>query len=127
MRTFALDAACARCAYDRSDALVWGEPILCAVCDARERGISEIEHHHVAGQANSPFTIALDTNAHREITALQIRLVPHDVLRNPQELHYLRWSAWLYGIAVLFIWFAEYLKHYVTAHYRNMESLSHGV
>lgn len=109
-----IDARCARCGYDRSDALVFSDPILCAVCDAHERGVSDIERHHVAGRANSPFTIALNANTHREITALQVRLVPQIVLRNPDGLVHLRSAAWLYGIAILFIWLAEHLTHHVT-------------
>ncbi len=112
-RTPGNDARCARCGYDRSDALVFSDPILCAACDARERGVSDIERHHVAGRANSSCTIALDANAHREITVLQARLVPQIVLRNPDSLVHLRCAAWLYGIAILFIWLAEHLSRHL--------------
>ncbi len=114
-----VDVCCSRCGYDHIDALVFGDPILCAVCDARERGVSDMEQHHLAGQAHSSCTLTLDANAHREMTALQMRLIPQNILRNPERLIHRRAIAWLYGIAVLFIWFAEHL----TRRFQNMENL----
>ncbi len=114
-----VDVCCARCGYDHIDALVFSDPILCAVCDARERGVSDMEQHHLAGQAHSTLTIALNANAHREMTALQVRLIPQNILCNPIRLIHQRTIAWLYGIAVLFIWLAEHL----TRRFQNMENL----
>lgn len=102
-------ACCTRCGYARTAALVYGDPILCAVCDARERGVSDIEHHHIAGRANAPDTVAIDANTHRELTAMQ-HAWPVQTLRNPQGRRELRYAAILRGAADVAVWLAERLE-----------------
>jgi len=102
-------ARCERCDYDRIEALVSGNPVLCARCDARERDVADIELHHVAGRANDPFVLAKDTNDHREMTAMQ-RSWPLQTLRNPTGSEHLRIAAMFRGLADEYVFAADYFE-----------------
>jgi len=92
--------ACATCGYAWPEALVAGDPIVCAECDARERGVATVEDHHLAGRANSTRTIRVGANEHRILTHFQ-RSWPVHTLRNVGRDSRLVRAAWLRGIADL--------------------------
>jgi hypothetical protein len=45
--------------------------ILCAECDAIQRGRSPMEKHHLAGRHNGPWCMYVPANVHRRLTAMQ--------------------------------------------------------
>jgi len=92
--------ACATCGYAWIEALVAGDPVVCAECHARERGVATTENHHLAGRANSPVTVRLSANEHRILTSLQ-RAWPTETLRNVWGDPRLIRAAWLRGVADL--------------------------
>lgn len=60
----------------------------CVVCD---RSGVPLEHHHIAGRANLPDTIALCRTCHDEVTNIyQPKWL--DVERDPLECYFLGWS-----------------------------------
>jgi len=89
---------CSHCGFPLSEALVLSEPIVCAECDAEERGVDTMEAHHIAGRANSSFTIRLGANAHRVLTVAQ-RAWPSTTLRNAEHDTEIAIAALLRGIA----------------------------
>jgi len=91
---------CSRCGFPLPEALVLSEPIVCAECDAEERGVRTIEAHHIAGRANSSLTIPLGANAHRVLTVAQ-RAWPSTTLRNVERNRGIAIAAMLRGIADL--------------------------
>jgi hypothetical protein len=44
---------------------------VCYRCDLIRRGLPPVEDHHPAGRANDPFTVSLDGNDHKVVTAMQ--------------------------------------------------------
>ncbi len=110
--------ACSRCGVAWREALVPGEPVVCAECDARERGIATTELHHLAGRASSNVTIRIGVNEHRILTTLQ-RAWPSETLRNISRDPRLVRAAWFRGIADLLVLRArayEYDYHYGENH-----------
>lgn len=101
--------ACSRCGHTRIEALVATIPVLCARCYAQQRGVSTIEHHHVAGQSNFDWTIPLDVNDHRLLSDLQRRW-PTRTLRNPSGDDWLRLSGLLRGIADILVLLAMFME-----------------
>lgn len=93
---------CSRCGFPWPEALVLGEPIVCAECDANERGVDTIEAHHLAGRANSSLTIRIGANAHRFLTVAQ-RAWPSTTLRNVEHDRRIAIAALSRGVADLFV------------------------
>lgn len=82
-RRFPENAQCA-CGESRPWAFIPGSaPVICARCDREKKGITTLDSHHVAGEANSPATIPIPVNDHRvELNRPQYSW-PKQTLRNP--------------------------------------------
>lgn len=103
------ERACSRCGHARIEALVSSIPILCASCHAAQRGVSTIERHHIAGRSNLDWTIPVDVNDHRLLSALQRRW-PTSTLRNPDDDDRIRVSGLLRGVADFLTLLALYVE-----------------
>jgi hypothetical protein len=101
--------SCSACGFDRMEALVAVDPILCAVCHANARGVSTIERHHIAGRANHRFTIPVDANTHRILSAAQ-RAWPVRTLRNPERSESVQRAALCRGLADILVFIASELE-----------------
>jgi hypothetical protein len=66
------DAQCSQCDECRPEPLiVRPHETVCDRCDLIRRGLPPVEDHHPAGRANDPFTVSLDANDHKVVTAMQ--------------------------------------------------------
>src|SRR5713101_4763503 len=64
-RRIGVGAQCA-CGEARPEALLEGSnPIICAECDRKRKGMTTTDGHHVAGEANDPTKIPVPVNDHR--------------------------------------------------------------
>jgi hypothetical protein len=63
-RRFPPGSRCA-CGETRPEAFVSKNPVTCAACDRVSHGKSTLDHHHPAGESNSPITIPIPVNDHR--------------------------------------------------------------
>ena len=91
-------ATCTACGESRPAALIRGSnPRLCARCKRVKDGHRAIDHHHVAGEINSPVTVPIPVNDHRaEVTESQKDWGRH-VLENPDGDPVVMLVAWLRG------------------------------
>jgi hypothetical protein len=82
-RRIGKDAACP-CGEKRAAALIGAQkPAICYECDAKRRGKSTFEAHHVAGRANDPTTVVVPINDHRADLSFDQYEWPHRTLQNP--------------------------------------------
>lgn len=73
---------CFECGEGRPEPLdIRGETVTCDRCERIRIGCSVTELHHPTGRANDPFTIAVDVNDHKVLSAMQ-QDWPIGVLRN---------------------------------------------
>ena len=63
---------------------------ICYECDAKQRGKSTFEAHHVAGRANDPTTIDVPVNDHRAELSVDQYEWPRGRLQNPDAARCLR-------------------------------------
>lgn len=109
-RRFPENAQCA-CGESRPEALLSGsDPLICAACDRKQRGKTTLDRHHVAGKANSPFTIPIPVNDHRARLSTDQHDWPKQTLENPKGSPLLIAAASVRGFAdTLFYLIEEFL------------------
>ena len=61
------DVRC-KCGETRPEALITGsKPVICAACQRRKKGQTDIDFHHIEGRKNSPLIAPVNVNDHRAI------------------------------------------------------------
>jgi hypothetical protein len=93
-------------------------PIICAACTRKKKGMTTMDDHHIAGQANSPITIGLPVNDHRAELTVSQQDWPKHTLENPDGSPLLSGAAHIRGfidthiylIKAFLIWVAEMLE-----------------
>jgi hypothetical protein len=95
---------------DRPEALIAGsDPMICAACDRKRRGKSQLDDHHVAGQSNNPTTIRIPVNDHRaELSAKQYEW-PRETLENDAGSPVIAAAGCLRGCIDTFVYLLEKL------------------
>jgi hypothetical protein len=98
-------AKCTKCPETSPEALIpKSKPRICAACQRKMQGKTEIDQHHVAGKNNHPATVPIPVNDHRAILSMKQLQWPSETLRNPDQSPLLAISGCVRG----FIDFAEY-------------------
>lgn len=98
---------CIYCGETESAALThYTEGLICIECHNARNGRSVVEEHHVDGQHNSDYTIAIPANDHRFLSDIQ-QDWPKNTLRNPEKSPLLRAAAALRGFLDYLIMLAE--------------------
>lgn len=91
-------AGCFHCGESRPAALIPNTtPRICAKCQRRNRGQSEVDQHHVAGRNNHAVTIPVPVNDHRDFFSGDQNSWPSKTLRNPQRSPLLAAAACIRG------------------------------
>lgn len=86
------------CGEKGPEALIEGrKPNVCYECDAKRRGKSTLEAHHVAGRANDPTMIEVPTNDHRAELSVDQYDWPRRTLENPDRSPLLAMSGCIRG------------------------------
>jgi hypothetical protein len=97
-----------KCGETRTRALIpSSDPIICAACDRKAHGRSEVDNHHIAGRANSPITIAVPVNDHRAVLSTAQQSWPSRTLQNPDCSPFLRGAACIRGFADIMVYVVE--------------------
>src|SRR5215469_692378 len=89
----------ARCGCGETEAfaLIGGRsPATCVECHRKEKGISTMDRHHIAGENNSPLTISIPANFHRVLSERQHDW-PKRMLENPDRDPLIETAAMLQG------------------------------
>lgn len=116
-RRVGIGAECA-CGENRPIALIAdSQPIICAECERRKRGLTIYDEHHVGGKANDPLTIPIPANDHRELSEAQYDW-PKATRENPDRSPLLSISGCIRGVCDLIVmlvkklllWIPEYLE-----------------
>ncbi len=82
-RRTGIGAQC-ECGEARPDTLIReGDLVICAACQRKRSGKTEIDQHHVAGEANDPTTIPVPVNDHRADLSVAQQDWPKKTLENP--------------------------------------------
>lgn len=99
---------CSVCGESRPEALLLKiEIVICAACARRRSGKASVDFHHVAGEANSPVTIAVPVNDHRaELSPAQYEW-PTQTQRNPEQSPLIAAAGMLRGFADLFLYLCD--------------------
>jgi len=106
------------CGETQPEALVAGSvPTICAACARKQEGRSPLDHHHPAGKANNPATVAIPVNDHRNLNVLQYDW-PWETWENPRGSPLLAGAASIRGfcdtitylIDELLLWIARMLE-----------------
>jgi len=117
-RRVGVDAQCA-CGEKRPESLIpRSNPIICAECKRKSRRQTTLDKHHVAGEANSPVTMAVPTNDHRARLSVDQYDWPRKTLENSDGSPLLAGAACIRGFAdcilylieELLLWIAEMLE-----------------
>jgi hypothetical protein len=104
------------CGEARIEALISNTGV-CMRCQRRKKRRSAMDRHHVAGQNNSPVTVLIDVNDHRELSEAQ-RTWPRSTVENPEGCPLIAAAGCIRGFAdyVLYLidhilrWIAEMLE-----------------
>jgi hypothetical protein len=104
------------CGESRIEALIANTGI-CMRCQRRKEGDNTLDNHHVAGKNNSPVTVPIDVNDHRELSEAQ-RAWPRKTVENPEGCPLIAAAGSIRGFAdyVLYLidhvlrWIAEMLE-----------------
>lgn len=108
-RRVGVDAQCA-CGEKRPEALIpRSNPTICAECRRKKHGHKTLDHHHVAGEANSPVTIPLPVNDHRARLSVDQYDWPKKTLENPDGSPLLARAARIRGYADTVLYLNEKL------------------
>ena len=92
-------AKCA-CGESRPEAFISKRrPVVCAKCERKSRGHSDVDNHHCFGRANSPLTIPVLVNEHRAALSTRQHDWPSRTLENPNRSPLLAGAAHLRGFA----------------------------
>ena len=103
-RRAGIDAKCA-CGESRPQCLISGaNPPRCAKCDRKRRNQSTSDQHHVFSKANSPLTISIPVNDHREFFNEAQNDWPPRILENPEKSPLLTAAAFIRGFADLIVY-----------------------
>lgn len=75
---------CATCG-GKEALIAKSKPRICAACQRKVQGKSDIDQHHVAGQNNHPGTVPVPVNDHRAVLSVKQLQWPAETLRNPDQ------------------------------------------
>ncbi len=112
-RRVGLDKKCT-CGEPQPEALIAGsDSVICAECQRKKKGLSVMDHHHVAGRANHDLTVPLPANDHRSILTPAMYDWPKETRENPTGSPLLAAAACIRGFCDTVIYLIDKLIYWV--------------
>lgn len=86
------------CGESRPEAFIPGTtPIICAKCDRRKHNRTEVDDHHVFGEANNPLKMSVPVEDHRAVLSVDQYDWPRKTLENSDASPFLASAATIRG------------------------------
>ncbi len=99
------------CGETRPEALIQGRtPTICAACERRRLGQTELDDHHVFGRANSPVTIRVPVNDHRADLSVAQYDWPKETRENSDGSPFLSAAAHIRGFIDTIVYLTNQLR-----------------